>query len=197
MARGLHVVAGDAKGTRLVAPPGARPTTGRVREALFSALGDVAGSVVLELYAGSGALAVEALSRGAARAVLVDSDRRAVDASTTNLEATRTIERARVLASTVASLLARRPLAEAPFDLVLLDPPYDAPADEVGEVLRALGSPGWLGPGARVVVERPARASSLLLPVAWEMAWQRKYGDTLVVVLQEHGRPAHARQEPG
>jgi 16S rRNA (guanine966-N2)-methyltransferase len=197
MARGLHVVAGDAKGTRLVAPPGTRPTTGRVREALFSALGDVAGSVVLELYSGSGALAVEALSRGAARAVLVDSDRRAVDASTTNLEATRTIERARVLASTVAGLLARRPLAEAPFDLVLLDPPYDAPADEVSEVLHALGSPGWLGPGARVVVERPARASSLLLPVGWEMAWQRKYGDTLVVVLQEQGRQAHARQEPG
>jgi 16S rRNA (guanine966-N2)-methyltransferase len=187
MVRGLHVVAGEAKGARLVAPPGMRPTTGRVREALFSALGDVTASVVLELYAGSGALAVEALSRGAARAVLVDADRGAVDACTTNLESTRMTERARVLASTVTTVLARRPPSEAPFDLVLLDPPYDAPADEVGDVVRALGSPGWLAPGARVVVERPARASSLTLPEGWQVAWERKYGDTLVVVVQEQG----------
>ncbi|HEY8218402.1 MAG TPA: 16S rRNA (guanine(966)-N(2))-methyltransferase RsmD [Acidimicrobiia bacterium] len=187
MARGLHVVAGDAKGARLVAPRGARPTTGRVREALFSALGNVTGSVVLELYAGSGALAVEALSRGAARAVLVDCDRAAVAACTANLEATRATDRATVLASTVSAVLARRPPRGAPFDLVVADPPYDIAVDEVQDVLAGLRAPGWLAPEARVVVERPARAAALALPDEWRVAWQRKYGDTLVVVLHEQG----------
>jgi 16S rRNA (guanine966-N2)-methyltransferase len=187
VARGLHVVAGDAKGISLVAPRGARPTTGRVREALFSALGDVAGCAVLELYAGSGALAVEALSRGAARAVLVDRERAAVDACAANLEATGASDRAKVLASPVATVLARRPPAAAPFDLVLLDPPYDAPVDEIHDVLGALRAPGWLAPEARVVVERPARAPSAPQPMGWERVWDRRYGDTLVVVLREQG----------
>jgi len=183
MARGLHVVAGDAKGIRLVAPRGSRPTTGRVREALFSALGDMHDRSVLELFAGSGALAIEALSRGAAHAVLVESDRSAVDACTANLEATRSTDRATVLASTVGTVLARRPPVRAPFDLVLLDPPYDTSVDEVRGVVDALRAPGWLAPGARVVVERSVRSAPLVLPDGWAVGWERKYGDTLVVVL--------------
>jgi 16S rRNA (guanine966-N2)-methyltransferase len=186
MARGLHVVAGDAKGTRLVAPRGARPTTGRVREAVFSALGDVDGCAVLDLYAGSGAFAVEALSRGAARAVLVDDDRAAVDACNANLAATRTADRARVVPSTVATVLARRPPVEAPFDLVFVDPPYGDAGSDLSEVV-ALGTPGWVAPAARVVVERAARAPGVVEPTGWEIGWERRYGDTLVVILHEQG----------
>jgi 16S rRNA (guanine966-N2)-methyltransferase len=187
MARGLHVIAGDAKGTRLVAPRGIRPTTGRVREALFSALGDMHDRSVLELFAGSGALAIEALSRGAAHAVLVECDRHAVDACAANLEATHATERATLLQSTVATFLARHPPVRAPFDLVLLDPPYETSVDEVRDVVDALHAPGWLAPGARVVVERPARSAPLVPTDGWVVGWERKYGDTLVAVLHEQG----------
>jgi 16S rRNA (guanine(966)-N(2))-methyltransferase RsmD len=180
---GLHVVAGEAKGMPLVAPRGARPTTGRVREALFSALGDVHDHSVLELFAGSGALAIEALSRGAASAVLVECDPAAIDACAANLESTRMADRATVLGSRVDTVLARRPPAAAPFDLVLLDPPYETSVDELQRVLDALRVPGWLAPGARTVVERATRSAPLVLPDGWAVGWERKYGDTLVVVL--------------
>jgi 16S rRNA (guanine966-N2)-methyltransferase len=186
MTRGLHVVAGEAKGVPLVAPRGARPTAGRVREALFSALGHVVvGAVVLDLYAGSGALAIEALSRGAARAVLVDRDRAAADACGRNLDAARLADRGRIQRSTVAAVLRADPLPEAPFDLVLVDPPYQATVDDVTEVLVTMRAPGWLAPGARVVVERAARTEPLPAPAGWEVEWQREYGDTLVVILCE------------
>jgi 16S rRNA (guanine966-N2)-methyltransferase len=188
MARGLHVVAGDAKGTRLVAPRGIRPTTGRVREAVFSSLGELHDRSVLDLFAGSGALAIEALSRGAAHAVLVECDGAAAAACSAKLEATRSTDRATVLASTVASVLGRRPPAHAPFDIVLLDPPYETTGDDVGAVLDALRAPGWLAPSARIVVERPARAAPLVVPDGWAVRWERRYGDTLVVVLMSSTR---------
>jgi 16S rRNA (guanine966-N2)-methyltransferase len=155
-----------------------------VKESLFGALGpdrlvDVA---VLDLYCGSGALALEALSRGARHAVLVDRDRLAIDACRRNLATTRLGERARVRASTVAAFLAGRPPSEAPFGLVFLDPPYESPDAEVGRVLDGLAGPGWLTPEATVVVERPAGAS-VPLPVGWSSGWERGYGDTLVTVL--------------
>jgi 16S rRNA (guanine966-N2)-methyltransferase len=179
----LRVIAGEAGGRRLVAPPDARPTTERVREAIFSALGGhVVDAAVLDLYAGSGALALEALSRGAARAVLVDDDRAALEACRANLTATGLGPRARVQRGTVAALLARPAPTEAPFDLVLVDPPYDGAALEVPVVLDGLARPGWLGADARVVLETPAGAPPE--PGAgFAVRSRRRYGDTLVTTL--------------
>jgi 16S rRNA (guanine966-N2)-methyltransferase len=184
VARGLRVVAGSARGVPLVVPDRARPTTGRVREAVFSTLGDVAGAAVLDLFAGSGAFACEALSRGATRALLVDSDPGAADACRRNLEATDLADRGRVERGLVSALLDRAPPSEAPFDLVSLDPPYETSADALAGAVGALGESGWLRPGARVVVERASRRGAVTVPERWEVAWERRYGDTLVTILR-------------
>ncbi len=149
----LRVIAGSAGGRRLVAPKGsARPTTDRVREALFASLGHrIDGATVLDLYAGSGALAIEALSRGATRAVLVDRDHAAEVAILTNLGAVGFTAEARFQRSAVSAFVAG-PVPEAPFDLVFLDPPYDTPTPEVTAVLDGPGGgrsgrPGGHGGG--------------------------------------------------
>lgn len=184
----LRVIAGDARGRRLVAPPGVttRPMTDRVKESLFAALGDarLADAVVFDLYAGSGALAIEALSRGAARAVLVERDRGAIGAIERNLAATGLAGRARVQPGTVEALLGRRsPPPEAPFALVFLDPPYALPTAELEAVVTGLARPGWLSTGAVVVVRRPDVAARPALPAGWATAWERAYGDTLVTIV--------------
>jgi 16S rRNA (guanine966-N2)-methyltransferase len=180
------VIAGNAGGLALVAPKGgaARPTTDRVKESLFGALGPdrLMDASVLDLYAGSGALAIEALSRGADRAVLVDRDRSAVTAIRRNLATTRLRNQARVQGSTVATFLDGKPPAERPFDLVFLDPPY-ATSAELGRVLSGLDRSGWLAEGATVVVERPSGVGPAPAPEAWKATWERAYGDTLVTVL--------------
>ncbi len=181
----LRIVAGEQGGRRLVTPEGVRPTTERVREALFSSLGElVVGASVLDLFAGSGAMAFEALSRGAAGAVLVEVDRHAAEICRTNADALGVGSRARVLERAVLDVVGGPPPAEAPFDLVCCDPPYDVPGDEVAEVVRALGAAGWLTPDARVVVERPAGdAGAVTWPPGWSVRWERRYGDTLVTVV--------------
>jgi len=180
----LRVVAGTAGGRRLVAPPHARPTTERTREAIFDALGArVVDATVLDLYAGSGALAIEALSRGAARARLVEPDRRALDAIAANLAATGFADQARVDATTVARLLDAGAPPEAPFDLVLADPPYDAAAGELARVLARLADPGWLAADARVVLETARRDSPPAPGAGLEVRSSRRYGDTLVTTL--------------
>jgi 16S rRNA (guanine966-N2)-methyltransferase len=181
----LRVVAGTAGGRRLVAPATVRPTTDRVREALFASLGDhVRGARVLDLYAGSGALGIEALSRGAAAAVLVDDDRAAVEACRANLASTGLTDRASVHPGTVAAFLAAGPPAAA-FDLVVADPPFAAATPAAVEILETLTAPGWLRAGARVVLETPARADppSRAAGTAWEIRSERKYGDTLLTTL--------------
>jgi len=189
----MRVIAGAAGGLSLASPSGTRPTTGRVREALFAALGEVGGASVLDLFAGSGALAIEALSRGADRALLVDRDRDATDVASRNLVTTHFTEHARVLTCAVGSLLAGAPPAEAPFDLVCCDPPYEMAMSEVELILSGLRRPGWLVPDARVVVERGARSAATVGEPGWGDAvwgdgwivgWERKYGDTLVTVLR-------------
>jgi 16S rRNA (guanine966-N2)-methyltransferase len=179
----LRVIAGSAGGRKLVAPKGdVRPTTDRVKEALFSSLGTrVHGAAVLDLYAGTGALAIEALSRGAARAVLVDADRGADATIRANLETTGLTDVARVQRSTVATFLAH-PVPEAPFDLVFLDPPYDLSSGEVAGVLVGLAAPALVAIGGTVVVERPTRGEPVALPEGWGIEKERAYGDTLLVV---------------
>jgi 16S rRNA (guanine966-N2)-methyltransferase len=185
---GLRVIAGTVRGRRLVAPPGdeIRPTKGIVREAMFSALysrGAIADAVVLDLYAGTGALGFEALSRGAERLVLVERDRRALDAIDANVEHTGFGDRARVVRADVMDVLYVLPPPEAPFDLVLVDPPYDVGEEDVEELLGRLSEPGWLSPGATVSLERSI-GSPVVLPKSFRTGWERTFGDTLVIFVE-------------
>ncbi|PRX95640.1 16S rRNA (guanine(966)-N(2))-methyltransferase RsmD [Allonocardiopsis opalescens] len=175
-----RIIAGSAGGRRLVVPPGrtTRPTGDRAREALFAAvvsrLGGLDGARVLDLYAGSGAIGLEALSRGAAHALLVESDRRAAEVIRRNIAELR-LDGARLLADRVERVLARPP--GEPFDLVVADPPYAVGAAEVDAVLRALRDGGWLAAGAVVVVERSAREPDLAWPEGYRPDRGRRYGE--------------------
>jgi 16S rRNA (guanine966-N2)-methyltransferase len=182
--RGLRVIAGSARGRKLVAPDGdqVRPTKDIVREAMFSALDARAALVdarVLDLYAGTGALGIEALSRGAARAEFVEHDRSAITAITTNLHTLGFEERAHVSPMDVSRALASTPPRDAPFDLVMIDPPYDTADERVTELLVALDAPGWLAQDAIVTIERPAR-HPIVVPSGWQTGWERSFGDTLL-----------------
>ena len=171
----MRVVAGRYGGRRLVAPPGSatRPTSDRVREALFSILGPgVAGARVLDLYAGSGALGIEALSR-AASAVFVDHSARAIAAVRANLEALGIEADVRRMEARAAL----RPPSGRPdaYDLVFLDPPYRRAAELGRELSEAL--PAVLAAGARVVSESDRRAP---LELAFPLTDERRYGDTII-----------------
>jgi 16S rRNA (guanine966-N2)-methyltransferase len=184
--RGPRVIAGEAGGRRLVSPPGdrVRPTTDRVKESVFAALGPhrLAGARVLDLYAGTGALALEALSRGAARAVLVERDADAGRAIVANLERTGMADRARLRRDDVRAVLAG-PASER-FDLVFLDPPYDLAGDELEGVIRRLVDGGWAADHATLVVERAGGGRPPSWPPEWRSTWERCYGDTLVLFAQ-------------
>jgi len=185
--RGVRVIAGAARGRRLRVPVGSlvRPTSDRVKEAVFSALdsrGLLGAASVLDLWAGSGALAIEALSRGAGQAVLVERAESAVEAIRANLDACRLADRARVVRSDVADLAAGGPLQEAPFDLVFADPPYEAAPGTLGILLHALGANGLCAEGGCVVFECRSGAVPAV-PGPWRVLWQRSFGDTLVLFL--------------
>lgn len=175
-----RVIAGTAHGRTLVVPKGdaTRPTSDRVREALFSILehqGLLDGGRVLDLYAGSGALGLEAASRGAAAVDLVESARLAVRAARVNVAAL-DLPGVRVVADTVERHLAGVPAA--PFDLALLDPPYALAEDALEQVLDRLAGRGWLAPGAVVVVERSTRSPEPRWPPGLARTGQRRYGET-------------------
>ena len=170
----MRVVAGEFKGRRLRAPRGmrTRPTADRVREALFSMLGDLSGARVLDLYAGTGALGIEALSRGAGVALFVERDQRALAALRRNLDAVGA--HADVRRQDAMRFLAR---PEGRFDLVFCDPPYDdaprvaaALADALPEITRE---------NARIVTESDKR-NPLLLPLP--LLVERAYGDTRIAI---------------
>jgi 16S rRNA (guanine966-N2)-methyltransferase len=167
----IRVTGGELKGRRLYVPKtGIRPTTGRAREAIFSMLGSVEGARVLDLYSGSGALGIEALSRGAAQAVLVDTKPAATRRNVDDLSLG---ENARVVRADAVRFLKRA--EPGSFDLVLCDPPYTL-ADRLGADLVQL-IPGALAGGGRVMVETsPDRPLALGLPLVTE----RAYGDTLI-----------------
>lgn len=147
----MRVISGSAGSRRLRAPDGVRPTADRVRQALFDMLGGVAGARVLDLFAGSGALGIEALSRGAREAVFVDSSRAACDVILQNLETTGLRGGATIRRADAVRWVARK--AKDPFDLVFLDPPYDLGLGFVARVLRRLVDGGWVRAGGTVVVE--------------------------------------------
>jgi 16S rRNA (guanine966-N2)-methyltransferase len=170
----MRVVAGAFKGRRLQAPRGSRtrPTADRVREAVFSVLGDVSAARVLDLYAGSGALGIEALSRGAASATFVERDQRAAAILRRNLEAVGA--EAEVRRQDALRFLAGE---AGPFDLVFVDPPYDAAVRVAGPLSERL--PAVLEQGARIVTESDKRTP---LELALPLELERIYGDTRIAV---------------
>jgi 16S rRNA (guanine(966)-N(2))-methyltransferase RsmD len=175
----MRIVAGTYGGRRLTAPRGAatRPTADRVREAVFSMLGALDAEIVLDLFAGSGALGIEALSRGAARATFVDSADKAIAAVRDNLD-TLGIGRpdpAEVRRRDALAFLREARAQERHYSLVLLDPPYRRAASLAAVLSDAL--PPILDPGARVVSESDRRTP---LELALPLADERRYGDTLI-----------------
>ena len=176
-----RLIAGVAGGRRLKVPPaGVRPTGDKAREGLFNSLGtllDLEGAAVLDLYAGSGALGLEALSRGAGSVVFVESSPRVLTVLRANLAAVG-LPGGRVIGGSVPTVVAGRP-PEA-FDVVLADPPYATPQDEVLDVLRALVRGGWLAPDAVLVVERSSREEPFEWPTPLVGLRDRRYGEALL-----------------
>ncbi|MDT7761647.1 MAG: rRNA (guanine966-N2)-methyltransferase [Mycobacterium sp.] len=159
---------------------GTRPTTDRVRESLFNVLAsriDFAGTSVLDLYAGSGALGLEALSRGATSAVFVESDQRAGAVIAANIDSLGA-QGATLRRGAVAAVLAGG--TDRPVHLVLADPPYAVPAAEIEQMLVALVDGGWATPGTVVVVERGASGPELAWPQGWRPWLSRRYGDSRI-----------------
>lgn len=183
-----RIVAGAAGGRRLRVPPaGTRPTSDRVREALFNLLGarmDFDDIRVLDLYAGSGALALEALSRGASHALLVESDRKAAAVIRDNI-AELALAGAELRRGTVASVLAGA--AGEPYDLVLSDAPYAVTDTAVQADLRALVAGGWLCRDALIVVERSARSPETAWPDGYSALKARRYGETRIDLAEYRG----------
>ena len=176
-----RIVAGLAGGRRLKVPrSGVRPTGDRAREGLFNSLGslvELRGAAVLDLYAGSGALGLEALSRGAASVVFVEFSPGVLPVLKANL-ASVGLPGGRVVAGSVRTVLGGP--APASFDLVLADPPYATPDDEVIGVLQSLTGRAWLAPGAVVVVERSSRSEPFEWPTPLTGLRDRRYGEALL-----------------
>ncbi|HEV8571812.1 MAG TPA: RsmD family RNA methyltransferase [Actinomycetota bacterium] len=179
----MRVIAGTAKGTRLApVPGGTRPLSDRAREGLFASLGArVEGARCADLFAGTGAVGIEALSRGAASCDFVDSGAGAIRAIRANLSRTGKERAARLYRSDVRRFLARD--AASPYDLAFLDPPYTFPQRGLAAVLEVLVS--RLAPGATFVLTRPSRNPKAVVPLHYALAKSLVYGDALVLVYLE------------
>jgi 16S rRNA (guanine966-N2)-methyltransferase len=185
-----RIIAGSRRGRRIATPPGdrTRPTSDRVREALFSAITawagtaaapaerSLAGLAFCDLYAGSGAVGLEAASRGASPVLLVERDPRTAHLTRTNAEALGlSVD---ILTSSVQQVL-RRPPAHR-FEVVFADPPYELNSDTVSAQLEQLVVNAWVGPGSLIVVERSRRTPDLVWPEAAAKCWSRAYGETIL-----------------
>ena len=176
-----RVIAGSARGRRLAVPPGegTRPTSDRAREALFSSWEaqrrSLAGARALDLYAGSGAVGLEALSRGAAHSLLVESEPAAVKAILENVR-TLGLPGAEVRPGAVEKVIAGEP-PHARYDMLFMDPPYAVTDDEVREILITLNSRGWLAAGTIATVERSTRGGEFAWPAGFESLRSRRYGE--------------------
>lgn len=180
----MRVIAGEAKGHPIRSLKGGklRPTSDRVRESLFDRLGKrVVGAAVLDLFAGSGSLGIEALSRGAARATFVENHHRAVEVIQENLGHTKLDPRGVVVESSVRRFLAKPP--KEPFDIVFLDPPYDEGLPRV--TLMMITMSGFLNPSGLVVLETASRYLPLDAPAGLKVAGEFRYGETTLVFLEE------------
>jgi 16S rRNA (guanine966-N2)-methyltransferase len=178
-----RVIGGEAGGRRLTVPAGrdTRPTSDRAREGLFatvtSIVGSLAGARVLDLYAGSGAVGLEALSRGAGHVLLVESGARAARVIRANIEAIG-LAGAEVITGRVERVLARGPgPAGGRYGIVFADPPYALPDREVSAMLSALADRAWLAPGALVIVERATRSGPVRWPEGYVPDRARRYGE--------------------
>lgn len=183
----MRISGGEARGIRLHVPPGSRPAAERVRQAIFSSLAArVDGARVLDLYCGSGAYGLEALSRGAERAVFVDDDRRAVRAAGDNVRAAGLEGRSAIRRADAGRYLENRVRGDGPFDLVFCDPPYEA-RGAIGAVLEGVGAA--MAPGGLLVAE--TRWGEEIPPNAdgWVLEDDRRYGDTRVLVYRRPGSP--------
>jgi len=187
----MRIIAGSERGRRLAVPAhGTRPTADRVRESLFSTLTSLllgAGRTwsdvrVLDLYAGSGALGLEAASRGAASVTLVEKTHASAEVIRVNIAAVG-VDGIALLQTTVEAL-SQRPAPHA-HALVFADPPYDVPAEKLARNLRSLLASGWIADDACVVVERPSHDRHSPFPGTWHEFDQRRYGDTRLW----YGRP--------
>lgn len=180
----MRIVAGEFKGRTLEGPKGVgtRPTGEKVREALFSILGGAEGLRVLDLFAGTGALGLEALSRGAAEVVLVERDRRSAALAARNAEALvgKQSPRVRVVRGDALKFLGEG--QESPWDLVLIDPPYAELQQQLARLGEALLP--QLAAGARVVVESDRRSTDVGLHAELPLRSEHRYGDTLLRVFQ-------------
>jgi 16S rRNA (guanine966-N2)-methyltransferase len=186
-----RIVAGSVGGRRIAVPPGrdTRPTSDRVREALFSTLEslvDVAGCRFVDLYAGSGAVGLEAASRGASAVLLVESAKAAARTVRDNIAVLGLDQTCRLCTATVSIALASGP-AE-PYDVVFADPPYGVDDRELAGALAVLVDQGWLAPAAVVVLERSVRSPEPTWPDGITMRRARRYGDTVLW----YGRRARA-----
>jgi 16S rRNA (guanine966-N2)-methyltransferase len=181
-----RIIAGSHGGRRLSAPPGSqtRPTSDRVREALFSSLStlvDLDGARFADFYAGSGAVGLEALSRGATFVLLVEADPKASRVIRDNIEALRAGAAARLVTGRVAQVVSGPPEG-GPFDVIFADPPYALGDDELAEMQRGLVAHGWLASDAVLAVERSTRS----VPRGGTLSWvdgvtaerSRRYGET-------------------
>jgi 16S rRNA (guanine966-N2)-methyltransferase len=187
-----RIISGAFGGRRIDVPAGqvTRPTSDRVREALFGRLDHqdvLAGARILDLYAGSGALGLEALSRGARAATFIESDRAVLDVLRRNIAALAPGPDVLVRAEPVERALLRG--ADAPYDLVLADPPYALEEDDVADVLALLPLHGWLASEAVVVVERDARSPEPRWPAELASVDERRYGETRVWWARAAGDP--------
>jgi len=186
-----RIIGGVAGGRRLQTHRGSttRPTSDRVREALFSSIeswcGSLSGLRFLDLYAGSGAVGLEAWSRGAGVVTLVEQDRPTSGLIRTNARGIG-FPGADVVSATVSTTLRLSPAA--PYDVTFLDPPYPMPTDDVDDDLRLLDHHEWLVPGAMVVVERWVRSDPPTFPVRFSDLRERRYGDT--TLWYGHAAPA-------
>ena len=186
----MRVIAGSARGRRLAVPAGAttRPTTDRVREALFSVIAtwagrggeppefSLSGIAFCDFYSGSGAVGLEAASRGAGPVLLVEADRRIAALAARN--AADLGLRAQVRSARVEDVLGRS--APRAFDIVFADPPYDMGSEQLSSVLSRLVAGGWLAPEGLVVVERSRRSAATIWPDALPRTWSRTYGETIL-----------------
>lgn len=184
----MRIIAGSARGTPLLAPKGmdTRPTQDKVKESLFNMLqGQLEDGAALDLFAGSGALGLEAVSRGASRAVLVDQSREAAQCIRRNIEKLRFQDRAELLTCDWKQAVSKLAREGRKFDLVFLDPPYRM--DDLGFLCDELDAAGLLNPEAVVVWERRTGTKNELSP-AFALMKQRAYGDTEMLLYRYEGR---------